>query len=118
MIPGYINIAGITKENRHDMIDYIVSCVNSCSGWIINHTMFSNLAIGINFQIEAKDVNELLKLLNSNGLKLTKESIEISKNFPEKIEEEYKHKEISAAINITFVHNDPDLKIIIPAVPG
>ena len=59
------------------MIDYIVSCVNTCSGWIINHTMFSNLAIGINFQIEAKDVNELLKLLNSNGLKLTKESIEI-----------------------------------------
>jgi len=118
LIPRYINIAGITKEYRHDMIDYTVNCIDTCSGWVMNHTMFSNSAICINFQIEAKGVNKLLKLLNSNGLNLTKESIEISKNFPENIEADYKYKEILGAINITFVHNDPDLKIITPAVPG
>jgi len=112
-----IRIAGITKEDRHKTIDYTVSCINSCSGWVMNHTMFSNSAICINFQIEAQGVNKLLKLLN-NGINLTKESIEIMDNFPENIEDENKHKEILGAINITFVHNDPDLKIITPAVPG
>lgn len=118
MIPRYINISGITKENRYKMIDYAVNCINNCSGWVMNHTMFSNAAICINFELEAKDVGKLIKLLNSNGLNLSKESIEIVESFPEDIEENYKNKEILGAINIKFVHNDPDLKITTPAVPG
>lgn len=113
----YIKIAAITGENRHDIIDYTVKAINSCSGYVMNHTMFSNSAICINFQIEAKGVNMLFKLLNGNGINLTKESLEIAKEFPEAIEKDC-HKEILGAINITFVHNEPDLKIITPAVPG
>ena len=118
MIPKYINVACITKENRNNMIDYAVSCINSGSGWVMNHTMFSNAAICINFEIEAKDVGKLLKRLNTNGLSLIKESIDLAENFSQNIEEKYKEKEIIGAINITFVHNDPDLIIKAPAVPG
>lgn len=118
MVPKYIRIAGITKENRHDMIDYTVRCISGCSGWVMNHTLFSNAAICINFEIEAKNVNKLLELLNSNGLNLNKESIELEESFSENIDDKDKDKEILGAINITFVHNDPDLKIKTPAVPG
>lgn len=116
MIPKYINIAGITKENRNNMIDFAVSCINSGSGWVMNHTMFSNAAICINFEIEAKDVGKLLKRLNTNGLSLIKESIELAEIFPENIEEKDKGKEIMGAINITFVHNNPDLIITAPSI--
>ena len=118
MIPKYIRIAGITKENRHDTIDYIVNSINSCSGWVLNHTMFSNSAICINFQIEAKGVHMLLKLLNGININFTKESVELWDSFPESIDEKYKDIEILGSINITFVHNEPDLKITTPNVPG
>ena len=84
----------------------------------MNHTVFSNAAICINFEIEAKYVGKLLKRLNTNGLSLIKESIELAEIFTENIEEKYKEKEIMGAINITFVHNDPDLIITSPDVPG
>ena len=56
----------------------------------MNHTVFSNAAICINFEIEAKYVGKLLKRLNTNGLSLIKESIELAEIFPENIEEKYK----------------------------
>ena len=118
MVPKYISIEGITKEDRHKIIDYTVSCINGCSGWIMNHTMFSNAAIAINFQIEAKGVNKLFKLLNTNGMNLSGKSLELAESFPEDLDDKDKEKEILGAINITFVHNDPDLKIKVPNVPG
>lgn len=43
LIPRYIRIAGITKEDRHQIIDFTVNCINSCSGWlnICNNKFFS-----------------------------------------------------------------------------
>lgn len=118
MIPRSLQITAITKDDRHNMIDYAVSSINMCSGWITNHTMFSNAAICINFQMEAKGVNRLLKLLNNNGMNLSDKSIELEKIFLAELDDKDKHKEIFGAINITFVHNDSDLKIKVPNVPG
>lgn len=118
MIPKRISLAAITREDRHKMIDHTMQCINKCSAWIVNHTMFSNMAICINFQVEAGDVRKLIELLNTNGLNLTQQSIELGEDFPLDLPERYKSKEILGAINITFIHNDKDLKIVIPAVPG
>jgi transcriptional regulator len=118
MIPKNIKIKGYTKKNRHEMIDYVVNCISKCSGWVLNHTMFSNTSICINFEIKASGVSKLLKQLNKNGLNLNKESIELRESFPENLEESYRNKIIMGTVNITFIHNDPDLKITVPSVPG
>lgn len=118
MIPKNINLAAITRENRHKMIDHTMQCINKCNAWIVNHTMFSNMAICINFYVEANDVPKLIELLNTKGLNLTEQSLEISKKFDIDIPSKYKNKEILGAINITFIHNEKDLKIVIPSVPG
>lgn len=118
MIPRSVNLAAITREDRHKMIDHTMKCINKCSAWIVNHTMYSNMAICINFQIEVGDVPKLIELLNTNGLNLTKETLELVNVFNDAINDKNKNKEMLGAINITFIHNEKDLKIIVPAVPG
>ncbi|MEE6452745.1 hypothetical protein RAH41_19450 [Gottfriedia acidiceleris] len=104
MIPDYIRIRGTTKENRYLIIDYVVSCINSCSGYVTNHTMFSDAIIVINFEIELIGVSKLLNLMNSNGIKLLDESIAVKESFPENLEDKFRSKEIMGSIQISFFH--------------
>ncbi|WP_088069740.1 hypothetical protein [Gottfriedia luciferensis] len=105
MIPNYLRIRGTTKENRYKIIDYVVSSINKCSGYVTNHTTFSNAIIVINFEIELIGVTNLLNLLNSNGITLLDESIEVRDHFLKNIdEEEFKDKEIMGSIQISFFH--------------
>ncbi|TDL76096.1 hypothetical protein [Peribacillus frigoritolerans] len=118
MIPRTIRLKGFTKENRHEMIDYTVRSISNCSGWVTNHTMYSNKIIVINFEIEVKGVKDLLSLLNSNGISLFDESIKIAKDFPENLVEANKDKEIMGSVNITFINDEPDIRIPVPPIPG
>ncbi|MTH53540.1 hypothetical protein GKZ89_09010 [Bacillus mangrovi] len=114
MLPDRIRLFSSTTENRHAMIDYASRSISKRSGWIKNHTMYSNAMIVINFEIEAKDVKELLGDLNQEGMKLFQESLELAAAFPEEVQNG--EKEISGSLRITFIHNDPDMRI--PSVPG
>lgn len=118
MLPRVIRIKGFTRENRYGMIDYAVSSISKCSGWVTNHTMYANKMIVINFEIEVKGVRELLHLFNQNGLVLSEESIELLNDFPEDIVIANKDKEIIGSINITFVNDEPTTRNHIPAIPG
>ncbi|MED1205292.1 hypothetical protein [Heyndrickxia acidicola] len=118
MLPRAIRIKGFTRENRYEMIDYAVSIISKCAGWVTNHTMYSNKMIVINFEIEVRGVRELLQLLNQNGLKLFEESNEIVKNFQENIVKGNEDKEIIGSINITFINDEPNTRNHIPAIPG
>ncbi|WGG44699.1 hypothetical protein [Rossellomorea sp. DA94] len=118
MVPRVIRIKGFTRENRHEMIDYTVSSISKCSGWITNHTMYSNKMIVINFEIEVRGVRNLLNLLNQNGVKLFEDSNKIINSFPESIIKANEDKEIMGTINITFINDEPSTRNHIPAIPG
>lgn len=104
MIPDYLRIRATTRDNRYLIIDYVVSCINNCSGYVTNHTMYSDAIIVINFEIELIGVSKLLNLMSSNGINLLKESIEIKERFPENLGKELKDKEIMGSIQISFFH--------------
>lgn len=118
MLPKSIRIQGFTRENRHEMVDYAVNSITKCSGWVTNHTMYSNKMIVLNFEIEVKGVSELLILLNQNGLTLFKESTELIHDFPEDSVKANAEKEIIGSINITFINDEPNTRNHIPPIPG
>lgn len=118
MLPRALRIKGFTRENRHEMIDYAVSCISKCTGWVTNHTMYSNKMIVINFEIEVKGVRDLLHLLNENGLQLFEDSNKIINMFPEETVKANEDKEMLGSINITFLNDEPSTKNHIPAIPG
>ncbi|MGM0752442.1 MAG: hypothetical protein ACQET6_10935 [Bacillota bacterium] len=118
MLPSAIRIKGFTRENRHEMIDYAVSSISKCSGWVTNHTMYSNKMIVINFEIEVSGIKELLHLLYQNGLNLFEESNEIINTFPEIIVKTNADKEMIGSLNLTFINDEPNTRNHIPAIPG
>ncbi|WP_338780160.1 hypothetical protein [Metabacillus sp. FJAT-52054] len=118
MLPDTIRLKGFTRENRHEMIDYAAGSISNCSGWVTNHTMYSNKIIVINFEMEVKGVKELIHLLNSNGMTLFEDSLKIIADFPENLVEADKEKEIMGSINITFINDEPDIRIPVPPIPG
>ncbi|TDB49812.1 hypothetical protein EPL02_12050 [Bacillus sp. CBEL-1] len=118
MLPETIRIQGFTRENRYKMIDYAVSSISKCAGWVTNHTMYSNKVIVINFEIEIRGVRQLLQLLNQNGLSLFEESNKIIHHFPEDYGANNPKKEMIGSINITFINDEPSTRNHIPAIPG
>ncbi|WP_341357445.1 hypothetical protein [Rossellomorea sp. y25] len=118
MLPSTIRLKGFTRENRHEMIDYAVSSISRCTGWVTNHTMYSNKMIVISFEIEARGIRELVHSLNQNGLNLFEESNEIMNQFPEISVKAHEDKEIKGSINLTFINDEPSTRNHIPAIPG
>lgn len=118
MLPSVIRVKGFTRENRYEMIDYAVNSIQTCGGWVTNHTMYSNKIIVINFEIEAKGVRNLLHLFNQNGLVLFAESSQMMNEFSEYIVKGKEEKEIVGSINITFINDEPPIRNEVPPIPG
>lgn len=106
MLLDYLRIRGTTSENRYKIIDYVVSCINNCSGYVTNHSMYSDAIIVINFEIELDGVNKLLNLLDGNGIKLLDESIEIKETFSSNFKQNVQStaKEVMGSVQISFFH--------------
>lgn len=106
MLLDYLRIRGTTKENRYKIIDYVVICINNCSGYVTNHSMYSDAIIVINFEIELNGVDKLLNLLDGNGIKLLDESIKIKEIVSSSFKQNTKFtdKEIMGSVQISFFH--------------
>ncbi|MCD7035261.1 hypothetical protein LRR81_13520 [Metabacillus sp. GX 13764] len=118
MIPETLRLKGFTKANRYEMIDYAVSSITKSSGWVINHTMYANKMIVINFELEAKGARKLIDLLNRNGMVLFDDSIRLADDFPEVLDAADEVREIQGSVNITFINDDPAVKMAVPPIPG
>ncbi|MBK8314126.1 MAG: hypothetical protein IPL01_08920 [Acidobacteria bacterium] len=114
-----IYLAGITKNDRQGMITFIKEVIDESGGWISNFTLFSNISIGVDFVIPAGNSLRLLAALESGGLQLNesgRRDIETQANLQDQSSET--GSEVTVRMNVTFVHDDPDLRIPIPAIPG
>jgi hypothetical protein len=78
-------------------------------GFITDFRMFSNYALNLVIELPAGKVAPLLELLqHQDFLKLDK--------LPESLPGS--NREVVLYLNLSFVHNDPELRIETPAVPG
>lgn len=80
--------------------------------WILNHHSFSNLSISISFAIEPARLPRLIAELDSAGISL------MASSRARASEVAAIPGELQASLQITFFHNQPDLRDHIPAVPG
>lgn len=93
----------------------ISEAINQSGAWIADFHQYSNIALCINFQIPSTHLPQLAAALNETGLHLSQESLDqlIPSNPLPHPDEEH-----TGTLQITFIHNDPDLRREIPAVPG
>jgi len=109
-------ISGVTKADRHQVTADVNDAISAAGGWVVNHMLFSNIAITIQFSLPSQRFDEFRDQVIAASVKLDDDSLAkiravIEKHVPWPVD-------VTAALNITFVHNEPDLRQVIPAVPG
>jgi hypothetical protein len=121
MTQKFLRLNGITRHDRHEMISRVKEAILQGGGFIIDFHMFSNISICLNFEISVGKIEKLSDALKATGLQLSRESEELLAGCSQptkQLAEEARASEVAGTLAITFIHNEPDLRIEVPPVPG
>ncbi|MBD3883692.1 hypothetical protein IFO70_18155 [Phormidium tenue FACHB-886] len=111
----FLRLSGFTKAERIEMTNCVSEAINQAGAWITDFHLYSNVLICINFEAPIADLGKLAASLQKTGLDLSQESID---QLTLAHESALKQKELVGTLQITFIHNEPDLLREVPAVPG
>jgi hypothetical protein len=95
--------------------------ITESGGWISDFKQFSNISICITFEIAAKNIEKLHLALKAAGLGLSKQSDETLSKYAGLQDQAGAMPEeagAQATLQITFLHDEPDLKRPVLAIPG
>lgn len=119
MSPKFLRLNGVTKIDRHDMISRVKEAISKGGGYIFDFHLFSNASICINFEVSAGNIEKLYSSLTATGLHLNQESHDLLADCCNRLEElGEKSTDVAGTLQITFIHNEPDLRIECPPIPG
>jgi hypothetical protein len=100
-----IQLEGTTSRDFHSAIADISSAISDCSGWVTNHQFYSNIMAMVAFELPANKLAYLIERLNQAKIS-TRDLQVLPASEP---------REIKGQINITFIHNKPDIIRTVPA---
>ena len=115
-----IFLNAVTRLPRNEMITRAERAISESGGWVLGHHLYSNLAISLAFEITVANMAGLLDHLQETALALTSESVAKLTSFA-KVELGSKtnsNESVTGYLHITFIHNEPDLRRDVPAIPG
>ena len=102
----------ITSQERNAVTSIVFDCIHEMGGWVDDVRTYSNIMTTISFTITENKIRSFINALSTKQLaaQLNREDVNISSN-PRNLER-------NGSLQITFVHNEPDLKRDVLAVPG
>jgi hypothetical protein len=110
-----VRLSAVTRVDRHAVVDAASHAVSEVGGWIDDVNFFSNLSAALRFVIPAGGASALGRKLRAIGLRIDDADVDALDQAAAARSEK---SEMVVSLNMTFVHNDPDLRRTIPAVPG
>lgn len=120
MQPESLRLNGITRVSRHQMIPLVRDALLKSGGDILDAHFFSNISLCVNFELPVRRIEQLQTALADINLQLNAESLEMLASFrtTAKREDDETSNSIPGTLQVTFIHNEPDLRIEVPAIPG
>lgn len=121
MVPTFLRLNGITRRDRHEMISRVKDAVLKGGGFVVDFHVFSNRSVCLNFEVSAGKIGSLKDALEETGLGLTEESrahLAEGSERAEQLSVEDEASEVTGTLEITFIHDEPDLRIEVPPIPG
>ncbi|MEG3900015.1 hypothetical protein QT989_30755 [Microcoleus sp. SVA1_B6] len=97
------------------MTAHVSEAISQAGAWITDFHQYSNILICINFQVPIANLDKLAATLQETGLHLSQESLD---QLMPANDSTLKDEEFGGTLQITFVHNEPDLLREVPVVPG
>lgn len=112
-----LRLSAVTRADRHRMIEAAKDAIGAGGGWILDFRLFSNLSINIVFELPNRRAADLLVRLEALDWKFDEEGRRdlLACNEQAATIEPY---DIGGTLQITFIHDQPDLHIPVPAIPG
>ena len=106
----FVRIVGNTRRNWHEVTAEIRDAISNAGGWIIDFQFFSNLSLSLHFELLACNVGRLIDSLFQLGIRITPESMIVMQQI-----DPHAPTDIKGSLQITFIHNEPDLLRAVPA---
>lgn len=111
----FLRLNATTKAERHSVIESVKDAIASSGGWILDFKQFSNLSAFISFELPQKNLVAFQDEASKIGLRLNESSLlAISKLAGQPTAP----AELQTTLQITFIHDEPDLRIPVPMIPG
>jgi hypothetical protein len=111
----FLRLDGFTRAERIQMTANVSEAIHLAGAWISDFHQYSNVLICINFQVPSANLDRLSTTLKQTGLHLSQESLDQLVCDRDSSPDD---SELIGTLQITFIHNDPDMIREIPAVPG
>ena len=122
MSEDFLRLEGFTRDDRHAMIARVREAFAASNASILDFKMFSNVSLSIIFELPARRIGELQTALSATGLRLSAASRELMAGWQRRYAEgacgSQQQAEITGALQITFIHHEPDLRLDVPPIPG
>ncbi|SSC68410.1 unnamed protein product [Ciceribacter selenitireducens ATCC BAA-1503] len=100
----------VTRRERKDATSFVFDTVNRLGGWIDDVQMYSNLMNTIRLTLTAGAYPALIAALREGDIAVDEPEAGPAPANPA--------AERMATLQITFMHDEPDMKRDVPAVPG
>jgi hypothetical protein len=109
-------LSAVTRRNRHDAMAEINDAVIGAGGWVEGHTLFSNIATTFRTELPMEKIADFVRAIDSLGVHLDTES-----KHAVALQEapgNRRDADVPVTLNVTFIHDEPDLRREVPMVPG
>ena len=102
---NFLRLDLTTKMDRTQTLTVIPRLINGCGGWVIDHTLFSNISASIIFEMPLAATGDLLARMEAAGYRPN-----LRDEYPTGTE-----GDVRGSVAITFIHDEPDMKRDVPA---
>ncbi|SOD92650.1 hypothetical protein [Caenispirillum bisanense] len=105
-----LRFSAVSRADRHVVTDACKEAIGASGGWVDDALFYSNKAVTLRFTVPGAAVPALRDRLEALDLRLdgpTPEEAAVSAA-----------ADVPGTLALTFVHDEPDLRRDIPAVPG
>lgn len=120
MNPKFLQLNGMTTVERHTMIERVKAALAASGAYILNFHMFSNVSLVLEFEIPLDQLTRLGPAIHTTGLRLEQRSQELLDEWDQQTAARgaVESRDLPGTLQITFIHNEPDLIVEVPMVPG
>jgi hypothetical protein len=116
VVNNKLRINAVTRADRNEVIERVRQAMIDSGAWVLDVKQFSNVSMCFQFEIPIAQTNKFREALIEAELQLAEESNAFFSSARSHSESD--ESDIAGTLQITFIHNEPDLRIKVPAIPG
>jgi len=110
-----VQLNGFSRSERNEVISSASEAVQKGGGWIEDVVFFSNVAVNLRCVVMSAATARLMEELTTIGLGLTRDDMAALHRATTGLSDV---EELRFSLQITFVHDEPEMRRHIPSVPG